>query len=234
MRLLRPALAAALAAALLTGACSAADDPARPEATTASTVAPTTATTSAPAFRSSVEPLVAADLPASWRPGCPLPVEDLRAVDLAFWGFDGAVHDGRIVVAADVVDDVEGVFRDLFAARYPIERLEPIDVYGGSDDASVDANNTSAFNCRKATGGTGWSEHAFGRAIDLNPLVNPYVRGSVVLPERSRAFLDRTRTDPGVIHDGDPAVRAFASRGWVWGGTWTTLKDYQHFSPSGR
>jgi hypothetical protein len=203
----------------------------RASATTAA-AAPTT--TAAPAFASSVSALTAADLPASWHPGCPVPVEALRAIDARFWGFDGQVHEGRIVVAADVVDDVTGVLHDLFDARYPIDKMDPVDRYGGRDDASVDANNTSGFNCRFATGSTSaWSQHAYGHAIDLNPLVNPYVVGDQVLPEQSRAFLDRTRTDPGVIHDGDPAVTAFASRGWTWGGHWSTSKDYQHFSLTG-
>jgi hypothetical protein len=179
--------------------------------------------------------LTAADLPSSWRPGCPLAVEDLRAIDASHWGFDGAVHEGRIVVAESLVDDVTGVLRELFDARYPIERMEPVDMYGGDDLASVAANNTSAFNCRLATGSTSsWSEHAYGRAIDLNPLVNPYVVGDDVIPEASRPYLDRTRTDQGMIHEGDPAVLAFKSRGWVWGGHWKTSKDYQHFSPTGR
>jgi hypothetical protein len=188
-----------------------------------------------PSFTSSVTTLTAADLPSSWHPGCPVPVEGLRAVAARFWGFDGVVHEGRIVVATDAVDAVTGVLHDLFAARYPIERMEPVDRYGGSDDASVAADNTSAFNCRFATGSTSsWSEHAYGHAVDLNPLVNPYVVGDQVLPEQSRAFLDRRLTDPGVIHDGDPAVSAFESRGWIWGGHWRTSKDYQHFSVNGR
>jgi hypothetical protein len=188
-----------------------------------------------PAFTSTVVALTAADLPSSWRPGCPLAVEDLRAIDASHWGFDGAVHEGRIVVAESLVDDVTGVLRELFDARYPIERMEPVDVYGGDDLDSVAANNTSAFNCRLATGSTSsWSEHAYGRAIDLNPLVNPYVVGDDVIPEVSRPYLDRTRTDQGMIHEGDPAVLAFKSRGWVWGGHWKTSKDYQHFSPTGR
>jgi hypothetical protein len=216
------------------------DDGARPVAgtsttTTAAAPTPDVPSTGAPSFASSVHELAASDLPASWRPGCPLPVEALRAVDASFWGFDGAVHQGRIVVAAAVVDDIVGVLGDLFAARYPIERMEPIDAFGGSDDASVEADNTSAFNCRYATGSTSrWSEHAYGRAVDLNPLVNPYVTARTVLPPQSGAFLDRTRTDPGVIHDGDAAVVAFESRGWVWGGHWQSSKDYQHFSTTGR
>jgi hypothetical protein len=229
--------AAALVAALLAAGCGD-DDEGSPAPTTArhdvavDQLPPSGADTTG--FESSLEPVAAEDLPASWRPGCPLPVEELRLVRLSHWGFDGDVHEGRMVVAADLVDEVRVIFRELFAARYPIERMEPVDVYGGSDDASMAANNTSGFNCRSATGGTGWSEHAYGRAIDLNPLQNPYVRGATVLPPQSARYVDRASTDIGVIHPGDPAVTAFARQGWIWGGTWTALKDYQHFSPSGR
>ena len=111
--------------------------------------------------------------------------------------------------------------------------MEPIDVYGGDDMRSIKANNTSAFNCRAVTGGSGWSEHAYGRAIDVNPFVNPYVKGSTVLPPEAARFTDRSRTDPGMIHAGDAVVDAFAARGWSWGGYWSSLKDYQHFSTTG-
>ena len=229
------------AVAVVAAACSsdggtATDPPLDGDRPASSTTASSSTTAPAPAaFTSTVEAVTAADLPASWRPGCPLPVEELRAIDASHWGFDGAVHQGRIVVAEPLVDDVVAVLRDLFDARYPIERMEPVDAYGGDDLASVAANNTSAFNCRLATGSTtSWSEHAYGRAIDLNPLVNPYVVGDLVIPEVSRPYLDRTRTDPGIIREGDAAVTAFGSRGWIWGGHWRTAKDYQHFSTTGR
>jgi hypothetical protein len=228
----RRLVALALVAALF-GACG--DDDADGALPIVTTPRATTSTSSAsPAYEARVETVTAEDLYASWRAGCPLAVEELRRLQLMHWGFDGAVHDGQIVVAADVADDVVSIFGELYAARYPIEKMAPVDVYGGSDEASTEANNTSAFNCRRATGGTGWSEHAFGRAIDLNPLQNPYIRGDTVLPAQSARYLDRSLTDIGVIHDGDAAVTAFAARGWIWGGTWQTLKDYQHFSPSGR
>ena len=114
------------------------------------------------------------------------------------------------------------------------ETPRPIDVYDGSDDASMAANNTSAFNCRAVTGGSSWSEHSYGTAIDVNPLVNPYVRGNTVLPPEGSRYADRTRDDPGMIHSGDSTVEAFSARGWIWGGTWSSPKDYQHFSTSGR
>ncbi|MFL6205070.1 MAG: M15 family metallopeptidase [Acidimicrobiales bacterium] len=188
----------------------------------------------APPFTASIESVTAADLYASWRPGCPVPVEQLRAIDLRHWGNDGAVHTGRLIVAANVAEGVVDVFRDLYEARFPIQRMEPIDKYGGDDNRSIKANNTSAFNCRAVTGGSGWSEHAYGRAIDVNPFVNPYVKGSTVLPPEAAPYRDRSRDDPGMIHADDEVVRAFAARGWRWGGYWSSLKDYQHFSTTGR
>ncbi len=225
---------ALLAGWALLGACSD-DDRGRPPLTSSSTtIAPASTPTTRRPFEALTEPVTAEDLPASWRPGCPVPVESLRRVTLVHRGFDGAAHQGVIVVHEDVAQEVVEVFQELYDAAYPVERMEPVDVYGGSDAASMDANNTSAFNCRPATGGAGWSEHAFGRAVDLNPLQNPYVRGDTVLPPQSARYLDRTSTDVGVIHDDDAAVRAFEARGWVWGGDWSSLKDYQHFSVTGR
>ena len=228
---------------LAAAACSGDDDPAAERAPTTVVDAPTstsadppstTTAPAAPAFEAQIGALTSAQLPASWRPGCPHPVESLRLVRASHWGFDGAVHEGAIVVDAAVADAIVRVLGALFDARYPIERMEPVDAYAGSDDASMAANNTSAFNCRPVTGGTAWSEHAYGRAVDLNPLQNPWVRGSTVIPAESARYADRTSTDLGVIREGDAAVTAFAAEGWTWGGHWATSKDYQHFSLSGR
>ena len=133
-------------------------------------------------------------------------------------------------VAADVVE----VFRQLHAARFPLTRVVTAEQYGADDDRLMAANATSAYNCRAVTGGTGYSEHAYGRAIDVNPIQNPYVRGTTVEPPAGRAYLDRRAVRPGMIVAGDAVVRAFASVGWGWGGDFRTLKDYQHFSLSGR
>ena len=230
--MVRRPLAVVLALGLLASGCGGDDD--HGSAPTTTSEPPTTTVDEPRAFVSSVEEVTAEDLYASWRPGCPLPVEELRLLRVPHWGFDGEVHGGRIVVAADVVDDVLAVLADLYEARYPIERMEPVDQFGGSDEASMDANNTSGFNCRLATGGTGWSEHAYGRAVDVNPLQNPFVRGDSVLPPQSARYTDRSLDEPGMIREGDTAVTAFARVGWIWGGTWQTSKDYQHFSPSGR
>lgn len=231
---------------LLLGACGEADPPATAAvASTTTTAAPsTTVATTAPAprppsppprpFAATISAVTAEDLYASWRTGCPVPVEALRAIDVTHFGNDGSVRMGRLIVAADLAPGMVDILRDLYAARFPIQRMDPIDVFGGDDNRSIEANNTSAFNCRAVTGGSGWSEHAYGRAIDVNPFVNPYVKGSTVLPPEAAPYTDRSRQDPGMIHADDEVVRAFAARGWAWGGYWRSLKDYQHFSTTGR
>ncbi len=211
-----------------------------PVASTATTPSSTTPGTTAPSvepvapFRAAIATVTAAQLGASWRPGCPVPVEQLRAVDVTYWGYDGQLRQGRLVVHADQAERVVRALRALYDARFPIERMTPIDAYGGDDQASMRANNTSGFNCRVVAGTSRWSEHAFGRAIDVNPLVNPYVRGSSVDPPEGAPYADRGRREQGMIHAGDDAVAAFAAVGWGWGGSWSNGKDYQHFSASGR
>jgi hypothetical protein len=173
--------------------------------------------------------------PSSWRSGCPVPLRDLRLLTVSRWGFDGKVRTGRLVIHEDYAKDVVKVFRKLFDARFPIRRMRLIDAYGGSDFQSIEADNTSAFNCRTATGSGRWSEHAYGRAIDLNPIENPYVEGGRVYHDASRRYVDRSKRLQGMVHAGDVVVRAFASIGWGWGGYWNgSVKDYQHFSASGR
>jgi hypothetical protein len=204
---------------------------------TSSTSPPVPATTTVPPgppFQASIEPVTAEQLGASWTPGmgCAAP-EQLRAVNVSYWGYDGAVSVGRLIVDATYADDIVAVFRDIYAARFPIERMVPIDAYGGDDQASMRANNTSGYNCRTVAGSTKLSQHAYGRAIDVNPLVNPYVKGSTVDPPEGAPYADRSRNDPGMIHAGDAVVKAFARQGWGWGGSWSGGKDYQHFSSQG-
>jgi hypothetical protein len=226
-----------LAALAATAGCATDTGAAEPPATTvdATTSSSTTtpaivsSTTTAPAA-ASIEPVTAADLPASWRPGCPVGPESLRRLTVTHVGFDGGDHRGVLVVHADWADELVAVFAALHAARFPIERMEPVDAYGGSDDASGAANNTSAFNCRAVTGGTGWSRHAFGRAIDINPVQNPYLTAAgLVLPPGSASFATDRSPRPGVIVEGDAVVDAFDAIGWRWGGRWSDPVDYQHF-----
>ena len=189
-----------------------------------------------PGFASAVHAIdagTAARMTASWRPGCPVPLRDLRLVTVTHWGFDGQPRPGELVVHATHAERIRRVFAELFAARFPIEQVRLVDEFGGDDDRSMAANNTSAFNCRKAFGSTRWSQHAYGRAIDVNPLRNPYVTRSGVYPPGGREFVRRDRSVQGVITAGGPVVQAFARIGWRWGGTWAS-PDYQHFSASGR
>ena len=166
----------------------------------------------------------------SWRPGCPTPIADLAYVRVSHYGYDGSVHDGELVVHKDVADEVLAIFKALFAWRFPVEKMKVIDDYQGDDDASMADNNTSAFNCRFVAEKPGaYSKHSLGRAIDINPRTNPMVTGSVVSPAAGSAFVDREKRAPGLLRAGDRAVREFTRRGWIWGGGWASMKDYQHF-----
>ena len=192
---------------------------------------------SAERFRSSVSrigPALADRMtPTSWRPGCPVGLADLRQVWVRHWDFNGRVRSGVLIVHEDAAADVVKAFRRLFNAHFPIRRMRLVDAYGGSDYASIEADNTSAFNCRPVTGGGGWSEHAYGRALDINPIENPYVSGGTTSHRASVPYLDRSRVRPGMAVEGGALVRAFDAVGWGWGGRWSGIKDFQHFSMSG-
>lgn len=192
-----------------------------------------------PAFEASVARLTAPErsamTPSVWRRGCPVGLPDLRAIRARHVGFDGRAHDGVLVVHRARATSVVAVLKALYAARFPIRRMHAIQRYGGSDTRSIDDDNTSAFNCRKVTGGSGWSEHAYGRAIDLNPIENPYISAAGTTEHAaSRPYLDRTEVRVGMATEGNVAVRAFGARGWSWGGRWSSPIDTQHFSTTGR
>jgi hypothetical protein len=169
----------------------------------------------------------------SWHRGCPVGFADLRLLTVTHWGFDGGVHRGRLVVNRDAAAGMVKTMGALFRLHFPIRQMHLVDAYGGDDHRSMAADNTSAFNCRTVAGTDDWSEHAYGRAIDVNPVENPYVTASgYVSPPAGSPFADRSRRATGLIHRG-PVVRAFAAIGWGWGGAWLGTRDYQHFSASG-
>jgi len=168
----------------------------------------------------------------SWKPECPVSLENLRYVTVTHWGYDDAVHRGYLVVHTILADELLAIFSELFDAHFPIERMELIDVYGADDERSMAANNSSAFCCRAITNKPGtFSLHSYGVALDINPLINPYVKGDQVLPEEGRAFLDRTRPYPGIITKSldNACYRIFTRYGYEWGGDWESPVDYQHF-----
>jgi D-alanyl-D-alanine carboxypeptidase len=187
-------------------------------------------------FRSSVSPIGAAFRAqmTSWHRGCPVLISDLRLVKVSFWGFDGRAHKGRLILHRSYTTPVVKELRTLYYEHFPIRRMRLVEAYGSSDDLSMAADNTSAFNCRGVTGSSSWSEHAYGRAIDINPLENPELRQGVVSPPGGRAYTNRSKQAKGMIHSGDATVRAFEAVGWHWGGYWHSLKDYQHFSWNGQ
>ena len=170
----------------------------------------------------------------SWRKGCPVPLRRLRYLRLDHWSFRGREKRGELVVHRDAVPAMRQVFAQLFRKRFPIRRMRLVDDYGGSDFDSIEADNTSAFNCRAVAGTTRWSQHAYGRAIDVNPSENPYVSadGTTSHPA-SRPYLDRSDRRPGMAFRRGALVRAFRRAGWGWGGRWRPARDYQHFSATG-
>ncbi|MFC5823380.1 M15 family metallopeptidase [Nonomuraea insulae] len=190
--------------------------------------------TAPPAFTSKVSQVSRDRLPYSWQPGCPVHYRDLRLITLSYWGFDNKPHTGELVVRKTVTDDIETVFKKLYDWRWPIKQMKLVDAFKADDYDSIDVNNTSAFNCRRATGSSNWSNHAYGEAIDINPLQNPYVTASgSTAHQNAKKFTKRPMNGKGVINPGDKVVKAFAKVGWEWGGYWSGAKDFQHFSKGG-
>jgi hypothetical protein len=210
-----------------------------PPTVVTTTVAPTTTagptTTTAVTFSYSIDTVTAGSLPHTWRPGCPVGPDQLRMIHLTYWGFDGQAHPGAIVVNAAVVNAVVTIFKTLYNERFPIFEMVPQDAYNGDDNAAAAADDTSGFNCRYAVapGPPSWSVHAFGEAIDVNDVQNPYIDGTTVIPPEGVAYGNRADVRPGMAVPGGQLVAAFASVGWQWGGRWTASPDYQHFSATG-
>ena len=187
-------------------------------------------------FRSAIRPIgpaVRARMGATWKPGCPVGLADLRDVTVSFRGFDGRPHTGELVVHRRVAAEVVSVFARLYRARFPIEEMRLVTTADLEAHPTGDGNNTAAFVCRAARKQARWSAHAYGLAVDVDPFQNPYRRGDLVLPELASSYLDRARARPGMIRQGDVVTAAFAAIGWTWGGTWQSPKDLMHFSATG-
>ncbi|HEX9124398.1 MAG TPA: M15 family metallopeptidase [Actinomycetota bacterium] len=242
-------LAAVLASGLLAG-CTSATGTSRAEVSTAlsprvssPSVVPYSSATPLPhRFHATIgevpSELVAQMRGTTWRPGCPLPISSLRLLSFRYWGYDGRVHEGPMVVNASVASGLASVFRELFRARFPIKHVALARRFRPNADPNTTRSITASFNCRPivtpAGAGSTWSQHAYGLAVDVNPLQNPYVAADGYVRNRfARPYRDRSQDLPGMIHDGDPVVRAFAAIGWEWGGHWSSGKDYMHFSANG-
>ena len=155
-----------------------------------------------------------------------------KIIDVLYYSFDGKIHKGQLVIDEQLIGDIQEVFRVALGNKFPITSVIPIshdrffnNGKWNEDDQSMLSNNTSAFNYRTVTGGKTLSKHAYGFAIDINPVQNPYIKGNIILPPG--AVYDTTK--PGTLAYDSPVVRAFIRLGWIWGGNWKSLKDYQHF-----
>jgi hypothetical protein len=180
--------------------------------------------------RAAVGPSGSYPLSKSWRRGCPVGPGDLVAIEFDHRTLEGGVARGVFIVNRDVASDVEELVRIMWRSRFAITSARPIDDFDGDDNASMAADNSSAFNCRTVAGTTSWSEHAYGRAIDVNPIRNPYVRGSAVEPPAGTDWLDRSDKRPGMLVEDHAIIDAIDDLGWNWGGRWQRTKDYQHIS----
>ena len=154
---------------------------------------------------------------------------DLRYLKLLYYDFNGRVRKGEMVCNKAIADDLIYIFKQLYKARYQIESIRLIDDFDGDDAKSMAANNTSCFNYRNKTSGSSLSAHAMGMAVDVNPLQNPYVKGGIVEPESAAEFADRSLDFPHKITEEDLCCKLFRERGFQWGGSWNSVKDYQHF-----
>ncbi|HEY7876365.1 MAG TPA: M15 family metallopeptidase, partial [Actinomycetota bacterium] len=145
---------------------------------------------------------------STWRPKCPVAVEDLAYLTMTFWGFDRDRHTGEMIVHASVAEQIAGVFERIYEARYPIEEMRVITLKEQRAPITGDTNITSSFECRPVTLGDSWSQHSYGLAIDINSFHNPYWRGDLVAPELATAYLKRNWRRPGMIFEGDAVVQA--------------------------
>lgn len=187
-----------------------------------------------PPFFSSIKPLSPAEQQNAkkytWHPGCPVSLNDLVSIKISYFGFDNQAHQGTLIVNKNVAAEVVNMFAALYQQKFPIQKMIPADYYQGDDNKIMADNDTSAFSCRAITGNaTKFSLHSYGTAIDINPLINPYVKQDIVLPPVSKIYLDRTKITKGMIVKNDNVYNIFIQHGWEWGGDWKSLKDYQHF-----
>jgi len=172
----------------------------------------------------------------SWHKGCPVGLNDLRYLRMRYLDFKGQTKMGEMVVHKEVADEVVEIFHTLYKIGYPIRKMKLVSDYKGNDWHSIEADNTSAFNCRNATGSKKWSKHSYGKAIDVNSIENPYISRSghiahkASLQYRKRVHKKDTYANRAVLLRNDKAVKLFKKYGWKWGGDWYGVKDYQHFS----
>ncbi len=169
----------------------------------------------------------------SYKSNCPISYKDLRVVEVLYQNFDNKTQTGKLIVHRLIARKIETIFKKLYKIKYQIKLIKPIWHFKANDYNSITANNSSAFNCRKIAGTKKWSNHAYGLAIDINPLQNPFVSTSgQVTHKLSKPYIDRTmkaKNHKAMILKNSLLVKLFEAHGFKWGGDWRTIKDYQHF-----
>lgn len=172
----------------------------------------------------------------SYKPNEYVAFDDLRYIQIRYYGFDGMAKDGELIVNRLIADDVLEIFYELYCSKYPLQEVSLVDKYDADDERSMAANNTSCFNYREIAGTNKLSNHAYGLAIDINPLINPCIRqGSRADPEELSVYAQRDmekcsgKYKAYMIQRGDYIYRLFQKHGFSWGGDWSSVKDYQHF-----
>ena len=166
----------------------------------------------------------------SWKNTCPVGINELRYLRIKHLDYQGKPVIGEMIVHKNVARDVVGIFAELYDIGYPVGKMHLVSAYKGNDWQSIEADNTSAFNCRSATGSKKWSKHSYGKAIDINPIENPYVfRSGKSSHKASRKYIKRKPSHPAVILKNSKILNIFKKHGWKWGGDWSGARDYQHF-----
>ncbi len=173
----------------------------------------------------------------SWRHGCPVSLQKLHYLEIKHWNFNGSTSIGELIVHADISHNISNVFKELYNIHYPIKQMKLVSDFGGNDWKSIEADNTSALNCRNVTGNINrWSKHAFGKAIDINPIENPYIsRKGYISHKASIKYKKRVYkssnsvAEKAILLKNSKATKIFEKYGWIWGGNWKNVKDYQHF-----
>lgn len=173
----------------------------------------------------------------SWREGCPVSLANLRYLQISYLDFNKQTQIGEMIVHKEIADDVIYLFEELYHMNYAIDKMKLVSDYGGDDWQSIENDNTSAFNCRPVSGNKKkWSKHAYGKAIDINPIANPYISKRGYISHKASYKYRKRRhnnindlADRALLLPLDPATKAFKRYGFSWGGDWNSMKDYQHF-----
>ncbi len=161
---------------------------------------------------------------------CPLSPQQLTHIQVPYWGFDNKAHTGILVVNHNIADETQAIFKKIYAQKFPIEKIKPLENYGNNEEKAMEDNDTFAYHCKKmASNPNRFSMHAYGLAIDINPLLNPYLSKNKLLPLNGEKYLVREQLIPGMISPKTSIYKIFTENNWTWGGDWRTIKDYHHF-----